>query len=126
MAERPVAEAAGRDPRPDFEPREFWAASLGSQISEFQTDRSGEKDFDQFHQKGRKDMDPGFSGQTRHPKASEVTMGGGKGNVDHYVFSVKPGRVIFEMDGVSEATAERALKLAGFKLPFKTRIIKKS
>ncbi|HOB90080.1 MAG TPA: 50S ribosomal protein L16 [Candidatus Colwellbacteria bacterium] len=56
----------------------------------------------------------------------EVTMGGGKGNVDHYVFSVKPGRVIFEMDGVSEATAERALKLAGFKLPFKTRIIKKS
>ncbi|MCL4406386.1 MAG: 50S ribosomal protein L16 [Patescibacteria group bacterium] len=56
----------------------------------------------------------------------EVTMGGGKGNVDHYIFAVKPGRVIFEMDGVSDATAERALTLAGFKLPFRTRIIKKS
>jgi large subunit ribosomal protein L16 len=56
----------------------------------------------------------------------EVTMGGGKGNVDHYIFAVKPGRIIFEMDGVAEATAERALKLAGFKLPFKTKIIKKA
>lgn len=53
----------------------------------------------------------------------EQTMGGGKGAVDHYVFLVKPGRVIFEVDGVSEEIAKEALRLAGFKLPFKTKII---
>ncbi|MBI2592783.1 MAG: 50S ribosomal protein L16 [Candidatus Colwellbacteria bacterium] len=55
----------------------------------------------------------------------EVTMGGGKGSVDHYVFPVRPGRIIFEMDGVPEATAKKALTLAGFKLPFKTKIVTK-
>ena len=53
----------------------------------------------------------------------ETTMGGGKGAVEYYVFPVRPGRIIFEMDGVAEATARRALQLAGYKLPFKTRIV---
>ncbi len=53
----------------------------------------------------------------------EVTMGGGKGSVDHYVFPVRPGRVIFEMDGVTPEIAKEALKRAGYKLPFKSRII---
>lgn len=53
----------------------------------------------------------------------EVTMGGGKGAVDHYVFPVKPGRIILEMDGVSEDVAKKALRLAGHKLPVKTRIV---
>ena len=55
----------------------------------------------------------------------ETTMGGGKGSVDHYVFPVKPGRVLFEVDGVDEATAREALRLASFKLPVKSRIIAK-
>lgn len=55
----------------------------------------------------------------------EVTMGGGKGSVDHYVFPVKPGRIILEMDGVSESVAREALRLAGHKLPVKTRIVVK-
>ena len=55
----------------------------------------------------------------------EVTMGGGKGAVDHYVFPVKPGRVLFEMDGVSAEVAKAALRLAGHKLPVRTRIISK-
>ena len=55
----------------------------------------------------------------------EVTMGGGKGSVDHYVFPVRPGRIIFEMDGVSEETARAAFRLAAHKLPIKTRFIKK-
>lgn len=55
----------------------------------------------------------------------EMTMGGGKGAVDHYVFPVKPGRIIFEIDGVSEEIAVRALKMAGHKLPVKTRIVEK-
>ena len=56
----------------------------------------------------------------------EVTMGGGKGSVDHYVFPVKPGRVIYEIDGVEEKTALEALRRAGFKLPFKTKVITKN
>ena len=55
----------------------------------------------------------------------EVTMGGGKGSVDHYVFPVRPGRVLFEMDGVSEQLAREALRLASFKLPVRTRFIMK-
>ena len=55
----------------------------------------------------------------------ELTMGGGKGAVDHYVFPVKPGRVLFEMDGVDPETAKEALRLAGHKLPVRTRIISK-
>lgn len=55
----------------------------------------------------------------------EVTMGGGKGSVDHYVFPVRPGRILFEMDGITEATAREALRLAGFKLPVKTSIVVK-
>lgn len=56
----------------------------------------------------------------------EVTMGGGKGGVKGYVFPVKPGRIILEMDGVPRATAMQALRLAGHKLPFRTRIIAKT
>lgn len=58
-------------------------------------------------------------------KGTEVPMGGGKGAVDHYVFSVKPGRVLFELDGIKEDIAIEAFKMAGDKLPIKTRFIKR-
>ena len=48
---------------------------------------------------------------------------GGKGSVDHYVVPVKPGRIIFEMDGVSEEMAKEAMRRASYKLPIKTRFI---
>ncbi len=53
----------------------------------------------------------------------EVTLGGGKGDISHYVFPVKPGRMLFEIDGVSKDIATRALRLASHKLPIKTRIV---
>ncbi|MEX1013774.1 MAG: 50S ribosomal protein L16 [Candidatus Paceibacterota bacterium] len=53
----------------------------------------------------------------------EVTMGGGKGAVDHFVDPVSPGRIMFEVDGVSEEIAVEALKRAGHKLPVKTKIV---
>lgn len=59
-------------------------------------------------------------------QAPEKTLGGGKGSVDHYVFPVRPGRVIFEVDGVPAATAKEALRLASFKLPFKCKVIDKA
>lgn len=55
----------------------------------------------------------------------ELTMGGGKGSVDHYVFPVKPGRILFEIDGLPEKTAREALLRASYKLPVKTRIVQK-
>lgn len=58
---------------------------------------------------------------TRRPP--EVTMGGGKGSPVGYVVPVKPGRIIFEMDGVSRDAALAALKRAAAKLPLKTKII---
>lgn len=57
-------------------------------------------------------------------KPPEVTMGGGKGSVEYYVSPVKPGRIIFEIDGVSEAKAKEAFRLAASKLPIKTSFIK--
>ncbi|MFH1201193.1 MAG: 50S ribosomal protein L16 [bacterium] len=56
-------------------------------------------------------------------KAAEVGMGKGKGDPQGYCFDVLPGRIIFEVDGVDEKTAEKALRKAGSKLPLKTKII---
>lgn len=56
-------------------------------------------------------------------KGAETPMGAGKGGVDHYVAPVKPGRIIFEMDGITEEVAKEALRLASYKLPVKTRFI---
>ncbi len=56
-------------------------------------------------------------------KAAEVPMGKGKGDPDRYVFEVRPGRILFEIDGVDEKTAREALRKAGCKLPVKTRVV---
>lgn len=56
-------------------------------------------------------------------KPAEVSMGSGKGAVDHYAARVKPGHVLFEMEGVKEETAREAMRLAAMKLPIKTRFI---
>jgi large subunit ribosomal protein L16 len=56
-------------------------------------------------------------------KPIEVRMGKGKGSVDRWVCKVKPGRVMFEIDGVSEGIAVEALRLAAMKLPVKTRVV---
>ena len=58
-------------------------------------------------------------------KPAETRMGSGKGAVDHYVAVVKPGRIIFEIGGVSEEIAKEAVRLAGHKLPVKTRFIRR-
>ncbi len=58
-------------------------------------------------------------------KPAEVRMGQGKGNPEGYQVRVLPGRVLFEVDGVTEAVAREALRKAGTKLPLKTIIIKR-
>ncbi|MCG8367203.1 MAG: 50S ribosomal protein L16 [Pseudanabaenales cyanobacterium] len=56
-------------------------------------------------------------------RPAETRMGSGKGNPEFWVAVVKPGRVVFEIAGVPEATAREAMRLASFKLPFKTKFI---
>ncbi len=56
-------------------------------------------------------------------KGTEVPMGGGKGSVDHYVFPVKPGRMIFELEGIKEEVAKEAFERAAAKLPIKTKFV---
>ena len=56
-------------------------------------------------------------------KPAEVRMGKGKGALDHYVANIKPGMVMFEMDGVSEEIAREALRLAAQKLPVLTKFV---
>ena len=56
-------------------------------------------------------------------KPAETRMGSGKGSVEYYVAVVKPGRVLFELAGVTEDTAREALRLASHKLPVKTKFL---
>jgi len=56
-------------------------------------------------------------------KGTEVPMGGGKGSVDHFVAPIKPGRILFEMDGIALDVAREALRLAANKLSIKTKFI---
>jgi large subunit ribosomal protein L16 len=56
-------------------------------------------------------------------KPTEVRMGSGKGSIDRWVAKVKPGRIMFEIDGVSEELAREALRLGAMKLPVITRIV---
>jgi large subunit ribosomal protein L16 len=58
-------------------------------------------------------------------KPPEVRMGGGKGDTAEFVAPVKPGRILFEMSGVTKDIAFAALRLAGYKLPVKTKLISK-
>ena len=58
-------------------------------------------------------------------KPTEVRMGKGKGSVEFWAAKVKPGRIMFEIDGVADAVAREALRLAAMKLPVKTRVVQR-
>jgi large subunit ribosomal protein L16 len=58
-------------------------------------------------------------------KPAEVRQGKGKGNPEFWIVRIKPGRVMFELDGVSEVVARRAFELAAAKLPLDTRFVQR-
>jgi large subunit ribosomal protein L16 len=58
-------------------------------------------------------------------KGNEVPMGGGKGALDRFVRAVKPGTILFEIDGVSEEMAREAVRLAAHKLPIRSKFVRK-
>ena len=59
-------------------------------------------------------------------KPAEVRMGSGKGPLDHWVAVVRPGKILFEMEGVTPQIAEEAMRLAAHKLPLKTRFVQRA
>ena len=59
-------------------------------------------------------------------KPLEVRQGKGKGSVEYWVAQIKPGRILYEMEGVSEEVARRAFELAAAKLPFSTAVVSRS
>ena len=59
-------------------------------------------------------------------KPAEVRMGSGKGAIDHYAARIRAGRMLFEMDGVTEEVAREAMRLGAMKLPVKTKFIVRS
>ncbi|GAB1540206.1 50S ribosomal protein L16 [Scytonema sp. NUACC21] len=59
-------------------------------------------------------------------RPAETRMGSGKGSPEYWVAVIKPGRILFEIAGVPEATAREAMRLAAYKLPIKTKFIKRS
>jgi large subunit ribosomal protein L16 len=58
-------------------------------------------------------------------KPAETRMGGGKGGVEYWAVVIKPGRILYEMEGVTEAVAREAFRLASHKLPIKTKFIQR-
>lgn len=66
-----------------------------------------------------------FPDKPRTQKGAEVGMGGGAGSLSHFVAVAEAGRIIFEMDGITESVAREALRRAAHKLPLKTKFVKK-
>ena len=64
-----------------------------------------------------------FPDQPMTAKPAETRMGKGKGDLDHFIAVVEPGRIMFEITGVSQKRAQRALRLAANKLPIKTKFV---
>ena len=58
-------------------------------------------------------------------KPAEVRMGNGKGNPEYFVSEIQPGKIIFEMDGITEDVAKEAFALAAAKLPFRTIVVQR-
>lgn len=103
----------------------FGLQALSSAYLDSKQIEAARKSISKFTRKGGKMWIRVFPDKPITKRPPELTMGGGKGAVDHYIFPLKPGRIIFEVDGLSREMAISALKDAGYKLPVKTRVIEK-
>lgn len=105
---------------------EFGLSSLGSGWVTSRQIEAARRAITHYTQRGGRVWIRIFPDKPITKKPAETRMGSGKGDVYEYVASVKPGRVLFEMGGVSKEVAFSALRLAAHKLPVKTRIVEKA
>jgi large subunit ribosomal protein L16 len=84
-------------------------------------DRGGARGDDPVHQARRQDLDSRVPDKPITKKPQETRMGKGKGAPERWVCVVRPGRILFEMEGVNETDAREAMRLAAAKLPIKTK-----
>ena len=106
----------------------FGSYGLKSLESEFITSKqieSARRTMTRFIQRGGKIWIRIFPDKPITAKQPEVGMGGGAGSLKEFVVPVAAGRILFEMDGVDESVAKEAFRLATFKLPVRTRFIKR-
>lgn len=103
----------------------FGLKSLGSKWITSRQIEAGRRAIIRYLKKGGKLWIRIFPQKPITRKGTEVPMGGGKGSVDHYVFPIRPGRIIFELEGIKMEQAKEALRRAGDKLPIKTKFIQR-
>jgi large subunit ribosomal protein L16 len=103
----------------------FGLKSLGNSLVSARQIESARRAMTRYIQRGGKIWIRIFPDKPMTKKGNETPMGKGKGAVDHFVAVVKPGTMLFEMDGVKENIAKEAMRLAAYKLNVKTKFIVK-
>ncbi|MDO8494989.1 MAG: 50S ribosomal protein L16 [bacterium] len=103
----------------------FGVRAMESKMITSRQIESARRTMTRFIQRGGKIWIRIFPDKPMTSKPPEVGMGGGAGALKEFVAVVSAGRILFEMDGVTEATAREAFRLAGYKLPIKTKFIKR-
>lgn len=103
----------------------FGLQSLGTKWITSRQIEAGRRVIIRYIRKGGKLWIRIFPDKPITKKGTEIPMGGGKGSVEYYVFPIKPGRIIFELEGIPEKEAREAFRKASDKLPIKTRFVKK-
>jgi large subunit ribosomal protein L16 len=113
---------AGRGTNIDF--GSFGLKAVGNGLVTSRQIEAARRTIIRFLRKGGKMWVRVFPNRPITRKGQEVPMGGGKGAVDHYAAVIKNGRILFELEGISEENAREAFRKASSKLPFKVKFIK--
>ncbi len=105
---------------------DFGLQSMGTGWVTSRQIESGRRSITHYTQRGGRIWIRIFPDKPISKKPAEVRMGGGKGDTHEFVVAIKPGKVLYEISGVTEEVAKEALRLASHKMPVKTRFISKA
>ncbi len=103
----------------------FGLKSVGTSLVSARQIEAARRAMTRYIQRGGKVWIRIFPDKPMTKKGDETPMGKGKGSVDHFVSVVKPGRILFEMDGIKQEVAKEAMRLAAGKLNVKTKFVVK-
>jgi large subunit ribosomal protein L16 len=103
----------------------FGLKSLNNALISARQIEAARRAMTRYIQRGGKIWIRVFPDKPMTKKGDETPMGKGKGTVDHFVAVIKPGTILFEMDGIKKEIAKKAMKLAAYKLGMRTKFIEK-